>query len=55
MADHEQGEDLNDVAAATAYRGRLVAKGDVERPGILVIALTVAAGISGLLFGCKSP
>ncbi|KAG6195713.1 hypothetical protein E4U10_001617 [Claviceps purpurea] len=51
MADHEQGEDLNDVAAATAYRGRLVAKGDVERPGILVIALTVAAGISGLLFG----
>lgn len=25
------------------------------RPGALVLALTLAAGISGLLFGCESP
>lgn len=53
MADHQQGgEDLDDTVTGTAYRGRL-AKGAGENPGMLVIALTVAAGISGLLFGCE--
>ncbi|KAG5974842.1 hypothetical protein E4U55_008007 [Claviceps digitariae] len=51
IADHQRGgEDLDDTATGTAYHGRL-AKSAVEKPGILVIALTVAAGISGLLFG----
>ncbi|KAG5989707.1 hypothetical protein E4U43_004453 [Claviceps pusilla] len=51
IADHQQGgEDGDDTVTGTAYRGRL-AKGAGENPGVLVIALTVAAGISGLLFG----
>ncbi|KAG5920573.1 hypothetical protein E4U42_006154 [Claviceps africana] len=52
IAHHQQGEDDLDhgAAASTRRRGRL-AKGAVDKPGVLVLALTVAAGISGLLFG----
>ncbi|KAG6000370.1 hypothetical protein E4U21_005546 [Claviceps maximensis] len=51
IADHQQGrEDLDDSAAGPSYHGRL-AKDAAKEPGLLVLALTAAAGISGLLFG----
>ncbi|KAG6036630.1 hypothetical protein E4U41_005599 [Claviceps citrina] len=47
---HQPGQGTDDTAAGNTYHGRL-SKGAAQRPGALVIALTVAAGVSGLLFG----
>lgn len=52
IADRQIGEDSDDVAEGDTHDGWL-AKDAVTDPGIFVVALTVAAGISGLLFGCQ--
>ena len=47
-----------DAEAEGGARGRSVGSardGDDERPGLFVWLLTLAAGISGLLFGCALP
>jgi SP family myo-inositol transporter-like MFS transporter 13 len=52
MADNRRGDDL-DNDGAEDIRPHRSNKTDNANPGIFVVILTIAAGISGLLFGCK--
>lgn len=53
MADHSQGDDLDYDRTDDDRRERLT-KDAHASPGIFMVILTIAAGISGLLFGCRS-
>lgn len=53
MADNRQGDDL-DYDGDDDVRQERLAKGADASPGVFIVILTIAAGISGLLFGCKS-
>lgn len=51
MADNREGDDV-EADEDNVHQGRLTKDLDAN-PGVFVVALTIAAGISGLLFGCK--
>ncbi|KAF5133765.1 Myo-inositol transporter 1 [Metarhizium anisopliae] len=50
MADNREGDDV-EAEEDNVHEGRLTKDVDAN-PGVFVVALTIAAGISGLLFGC---
>lgn len=54
--EHENGdeEQMPDDIALGDDTGSLLER-DLRRPGLFVWLLTIAAGISGLLFGCTAP
>lgn len=57
MSEHYDGGDeerMADDIALNDDTGSLLER-DLRRPGLFVWLLTVTAGISGLLFGCKIP
>lgn len=52
IADNRQGDDL-DYDEEDDVRPERLVKGADGNPGAFIVILTIAAGISGLLFGCK--
>lgn len=52
--DQRNGELQYDADDADTLDAASVASKTETKPGVFILLLTFAAGISGLLFGCKS-